>query len=225
MITVKTITVDLVARTASFVEGMDKAGQIALTNANNIKRAFNAIGTGVVSALAGVEAALAAMVDRAVEGAAKLYDVAQSAGISVAALSALDYAPAPQAASQASSLGNEQWWQAYQDPGLTQLIHSAIAKNYDVRIAAARVLEAQAQVGITRSDQLPSANVGADIFSQQNSKVTTISRLSGQCRRTEPIGDLESGFLGEISPSNRGGSCPITRNRVGTASGAVFAGR
>src|SRR5258705_2231372 len=108
--------------------------------------------------------------------------------------------PEPKLATKASSLGNEQWWQLYQDPVLTQLIHSAIAKNYDVRIAAARVLEAQAQVGITRSDQLPSANVGADIFSQQNSKVTTISRLSGQCRRPEPIGDLESGFLGEISP-------------------------
>src|ERR1700752_3393351 len=82
--------------------------------------------------------------------------------------------PEPQLATQASSLGNEQWWQLYQDPVLTQLIHSAIAQNYDVRIAAARVLEAQAQVGITRSNQLPSASVGADVFSQQNAKVTKI---------------------------------------------------
>ena len=73
--------------------------------------------------------------------------------------------PAPEQAAQASSLGNEQWWQVYQDPVLTQLIHTAIAQNYDVRIAAARVLEAQAQVGITRANQLPSANVGADVFS------------------------------------------------------------
>src|SRR5216684_7138269 len=64
--------------------------------------------------------------------------------------------PEPQQATQASSLGNEQWWQLYQDPVLTQLIHTAIAQNYDVRIAAARVLEAQAQVGITRSNQFPS---------------------------------------------------------------------
>src|ERR1700692_3941984 len=79
-------------------------------------------------------------------------------------------APAPQQAAQASSLGNEQWWQVYQDPVLTQLIHTAIAQNYDVRIAAARVLEAQAQVGITRSYQLPSASVGADVFSHQTAK-------------------------------------------------------
>src|SRR5690242_12527771 len=82
-------------------------------------------------------------------------------------------APAPQRAA-ASSLGNEQWWKVYQDPVLTQLIHSALAKNYDVRIAATRVLEAQAQLGITRSNQLPSANVGADIYSQENAKVSKL---------------------------------------------------
>ena len=83
-------------------------------------------------------------------------------------------APAPQQAAVASSLGNEQWWQVYQDPVLTQLIHTAIAQNYDVRIAAARVLEAQAQLGITRANQLPAASVSADVFSQQNAKVTNL---------------------------------------------------
>ena len=83
-------------------------------------------------------------------------------------------APAPQQAAVASSLGNEGWWQVYQDPVLAQLIHTAIADNYDVRIAAARVLEAQAQVGITRANQLPSASVGADVFSEQNAKVTSL---------------------------------------------------
>src|ERR1700688_1873930 len=82
--------------------------------------------------------------------------------------------PAPQQTAAASSFGNEQWWQVYQDPVLTQLIHTAIAQNYDVRIAAARVLEAQAQVGITRANQLPSASVGADVFSQQNAKVSNL---------------------------------------------------
>jgi multidrug efflux system outer membrane protein len=74
----------------------------------------------------------------------------------------------------ALSLGNEQWWQVYQDPVLAQLIHSALAQNYDVRIAATRVLEAQAQLGITRSNQYPSASIGADIYSQQNAKVSKV---------------------------------------------------
>src|SRR6202049_3360867 len=81
---------------------------------------------------------------------------------------------APQQTAAGSSLGNGQWWQGFQYPVLTQLIHTAIAQNYDVRIAAARVLEAQAQVGITRSYQLPSASVGADIYSQQNANVTKV---------------------------------------------------
>lgn len=78
----------------------------------------------------------------------------------------------PTPAGQPSPLGNENWWQVYQDPALIQLIHTALQQNYDVRIAATRVLEAQAQLGITRADQLPSASVGAQIYSQQNAKVT-----------------------------------------------------
>ena len=76
--------------------------------------------------------------------------------------------------SAASSFGNERWWNVYEDPVLTQLIHTALAQNYDIRIAAAHVLEAQAQLGITRSNQFPSATVGADVFSQQNAKVSKL---------------------------------------------------
>jgi multidrug efflux system outer membrane protein len=72
------------------------------------------------------------------------------------------------------SLGNEDWWEVYQDAVLVQLIHTALQQNYDVRIAATRVLEAQAQLGITRSNQFPFASVGADVFSQQNARVTNL---------------------------------------------------
>src|SRR6267143_380028 len=81
-----------------------------------------------------------------------------------------DGTPSPTA--PGSSLGNEKWWDVYQDPVLADLIHTALQQNYDVRIAAARVLEAQAQLGITRANQFPSASVGADIFSQQNAKTS-----------------------------------------------------
>jgi multidrug efflux system outer membrane protein len=62
----------------------------------------------------------------------------------------------------------------YQDPELTRQIHTALRQNYDLRIAATRVLEAQAQLGIVRANQFPSASVGADIFSQQNAKVSNL---------------------------------------------------
>jgi outer membrane protein, multidrug efflux system len=41
------------------------------------------------------------------------------------------------------------------------LIHTALQNIYDVRIAATRILEAQAQLGITRADQLPTIDAGA----------------------------------------------------------------
>jgi multidrug efflux system outer membrane protein len=85
-----------------------------------------------------------------------------------------DYrAAAPAQNDSAASLGNEKWWEVYQDPVLAQLIHTALQQNYDVRIAATRVLEAQAQLGITRANQFPSASVGAGVSSQQNAKVSS----------------------------------------------------
>src|SRR5258708_22651003 len=65
----------------------------------------------------------------------------------------------PDQPAAAASLGNERWWDVYQDPVLAGLIHTALQQNYDVRIAASRVLEAHAPLGRTRPNQLPSASV------------------------------------------------------------------
>ena len=61
----------------------------------------------------------------------------------------------------AASLADEKWWTLFQDPELQSLIREAISQNYDLRIAATRVLQAQAQLGITRADQLPTVTGGA----------------------------------------------------------------
>ncbi|HEY9127524.1 MAG TPA: efflux transporter outer membrane subunit [Acidobacteriaceae bacterium] len=58
------------------------------------------------------------------------------------------------------SLGDEQWAAVYKEPELQELIRKALANNYDVRIAAQRILEQQAQVKITRSQQFPTLSVG-----------------------------------------------------------------
>lgn len=58
------------------------------------------------------------------------------------------------------SFGDEQWAAVYREPELQDLIRKALANNYDVRIAAKRILEQQAQVRITRSQQFPSVTVG-----------------------------------------------------------------
>lgn len=56
-----------------------------------------------------------------------------------------------------SALG---WEQFFNDPQLKALIDVALDNNRDVRIAVERVLEAQAQYGIARSDQFPAVGVG-----------------------------------------------------------------
>ncbi len=66
------------------------------------------------------------------------------------------------------SLGDEDWSKVFQDPELQRLIRTALKNNYDVRIAAARVLQAQAQLGITRADQYPSLGAGGNITSQNS---------------------------------------------------------
>ena len=60
------------------------------------------------------------------------------------------------AAAQGATFAELQWWMVLEDPVLQSLIRDALANNYDLRIAANRVLQAREQLGITRASQLPS---------------------------------------------------------------------
>jgi multidrug efflux system outer membrane protein len=70
-------------------------------------------------------------------------------------------------ASTALSLGDEKWWEIFGDPQLQDLIRTALKQNYDVRIAAERVLESQAQLGVTRSNEFPQLSGNAGYTAQQ----------------------------------------------------------
>jgi multidrug efflux system outer membrane protein len=67
---------------------------------------------------------------------------------------------APVSSDATGSLGDEQWSAVYQEPELQDLIRKALTNNYDVRIAAQHILEQQAQVKITRSQEFPVITVG-----------------------------------------------------------------
>jgi multidrug efflux system outer membrane protein len=71
---------------------------------------------------------------------------------------------------QLAALGDQKWWDIFQDEQLRTLIRTAVVQNYDSRIAASRVLEARAQLGITRADQFPSVGAGAGISDTRNSQ-------------------------------------------------------
>jgi multidrug efflux system outer membrane protein len=78
-------------------------------------------------------------------------------------------APSQEAAQPAGqSFGDQKWWEVFQDPQLQDLIRTALKQNYDVRIAAERILEAQSIVGITRGAQLPSVYAGGSAADQRS---------------------------------------------------------
>jgi multidrug efflux system outer membrane protein len=82
-----------------------------------------------------------------------------------------------------ASIGEQKWWQVFHDEQLQSLIRTALQQNYDVRIAAARILEAQAQLGITRADQFPSVSGGANISDQRTARSSffpAFERSTGQ---------------------------------------------
>ncbi|WP_031498948.1 efflux transporter outer membrane subunit [Bryobacter aggregatus] len=66
------------------------------------------------------------------------------------------------------SLGDAKWWTVFEDEELQKLIRTALAQNYDVRIAASRIVQAQAQLGITRADQFPSISGTGGANRQRN---------------------------------------------------------
>jgi outer membrane protein, multidrug efflux system len=73
-------------------------------------------------------------------------------------------APTPPS-EQAFSIGDLKWFEIFHDDQLQALIRTALAQNYDLRDAVARVEAARASLGITRSDQFPqfAANGGVEI--------------------------------------------------------------
>jgi multidrug efflux system outer membrane protein len=84
---------------------------------------------------------------------------------------------------QIASLGDQKWWEIFQDEQLRAFIRTALQQNYDLRIAASRVIEAQAQVGITRADQFPSLSGGAgiaDLRSAQSKFLPAFETSTGQ---------------------------------------------
>jgi outer membrane protein, multidrug efflux system len=87
-------------------------------------------------------------------------------------------APVPAAAntnaSTVTSIGEEKWWDVFQDEELQGLIRTALKNNYDLRIAATRVLQAQAQLGITRADQFPTLTGGGNVSSVRNPAIGPI---------------------------------------------------
>jgi outer membrane protein, multidrug efflux system len=109
----------------------------------------------------------------------------------------------PQEAAQpaAESLGDQKWWEVFKDEQLQKLIRTALQQNYDVQIAAARILQAQAQLGITRADQFPSVAAGASAIDQRSPQQKVIPAFNSSANQVSLSLAWELDFWGKYRRS------------------------
>ncbi|AEB10207.1 efflux transporter outer membrane subunit [Desulfobacca acetoxidans] len=99
------------------------------------------------------------------------------------------------------SFGDLKWFEVFKDQKLQELIHIALQENYDVQIAAQRVMAAREQVTIQRSYLFPTLNTNGQLESLRTSE-RGFSVLAPQQERMAGLifGDLswELDFFGRI---------------------------
>ncbi len=89
-----------------------------------------------------------------------------------------EFRAAPTAPDAAASLADTKWQDLFPDQTLNQMVDTALTHNFDLRIAAERVEEARAQLGITRSSQYPAVDARAGFTVAQSPVVPSSSYAS-----------------------------------------------
>jgi multidrug efflux system outer membrane protein len=71
------------------------------------------------------------------------------------------------------------WWTVFDDATLTQLEQRAMRDSPNVRAAAQRLVQAQAQLGVTRASELPTVGVSAGVSNSRTSAETPMGATFG----------------------------------------------
>ncbi|HEX4594752.1 MAG TPA: efflux transporter outer membrane subunit [Bryobacteraceae bacterium] len=79
------------------------------------------------------------------------------------------------AATGPNSIADTKWFDLFQDDTLKQLVTTALANNFDLHIAAERVLEARANYGITHAQLFPTLDAQAQFTATRSSSVGSFS--------------------------------------------------
>jgi outer membrane protein, multidrug efflux system len=107
-------------------------------------------------------------------------------------------APDGTAQTETATLGDQGWWDIFQDEQLRTLIRTALQQNYDLRIAASRILEAKAQLGITRADQFPTVSAGAGIADVRTAQSKFLPAFETSTGQVNPSAAWELDFWGKF---------------------------
>ena len=90
-----------------------------------------------------------------------------------------------------SSLADLPWWELFSDAELQTLIRDAIAANTDLRVAAARVVEARARAGVVKSFLYPEIGAAAGYNVGQLSRLSDPPQVGSGDRTYQ---NFEAGF-------------------------------
>jgi multidrug efflux system outer membrane protein len=99
---------------------------------------------------------------------------------------------------QLASLADLSWWEIFDDPALQGLIRTALVNNYDVRLAVARVAEARASAGVSRSYWLPQFS-GTALFQREKLSRTSVNPpIPGGTKVTDNLAQFNFDLFWEI---------------------------
>ena len=76
-----------------------------------------------------------------------------------------------QGTAEAKSLADTKWFDLFHDDTLKQLVETALRQNFDLRIAAERVLEARAQLGVIQAARLPNIDATGGFNLNRGSRI------------------------------------------------------
>lgn len=88
------------------------------------------------------------------------------------------------------SFGDLKWFEVFKDEQLQLLLRTAIAQNYDVRQAVARINAARAQLGLARADQFPNFAASASLVTQRVPKDGSLGELAPGTQRNTSFGQV-----------------------------------
>ena len=114
-----------------------------------------------------------------------------------------------------ASVAELKWAEVFQDEQLKVLLSAAVEQNYDVRIAASRVLQASAQYGITRADQFPEVNAGAQALHEHGLRVGNQALPPFTTYQVDAVASWLPDFWGQYHRASEGARAQILASEWG----------
>ncbi len=97
-----------------------------------------------------------------------------------------------------ASLASTKWQDLFTDQTLNQMVTTALANNFDMRIAAERAEQARLQLGITRASQYPFVNAGVGFTASRNSSIGASRLVPAGAKLESSYTDLGAALSWEL---------------------------